>query len=184
MSKSEYVIRFSGLKEGIHQFVFEVGDKFFEQLDYSEIKVANLKAVVDFEKKTNMLVVNYHVKGEVELMCDKCTDDFLLSIEGEEELIYKFGDGISDDEKIIILPENEIEVDVSQPIYEVTCLAVPSKRVHPEGKCNQEMLNAMDNYLMVENHEVTPDAEATEEENEEIDPRWSALKNLKNEIDD
>jgi uncharacterized metal-binding protein YceD (DUF177 family) len=184
MSKSEYVIRFSGLKEGIHQFVFEVGNKFFEQLDYSEIKVAKITATVDFEKRTNMLVVNYHVSGEVELMCDKCTDDFLLSISGEEELIYKFGEGISNDEKIIILPENEIEIDVSQPIYEVTCLAIPSKRVHPEGKCNQEMLAAMDDYLMVENHEVTETVVEEEEESEDVDPRWSALKNLKNEIDD
>jgi uncharacterized metal-binding protein YceD (DUF177 family) len=37
---------------------------------------------------------------------------------------------------------------------------------------------------MVENHEVIAEAEANEEPEEEIDPRWSALKNLKNEIDD
>ena len=112
-------------------------------------------------------------------MCDRCTDDFYLAISGSEELIYKFGEGVSDDEKIIIIPHNEIEIDISQPIYEVTCLAIPSKRVHPEGECNEEMLKAMDNYLMVESDEVVDTKEEQQEDNDEVDPRWAALKKLK-----
>ncbi len=120
MSKSEYVIRFSGLKEGIHQFNFEIGKTFFEQLDYSEVQNGELKVNVDFEKKTTMLVVNFEIEGKVELMCDKCTDDFYLAIKGEEELIYKFGEGETNDEKIIMIPEHEIEIDLAHPIYELT----------------------------------------------------------------
>lgn len=175
---NEMVIRFSGLKEGNHPFSFEIGDTFFEQLDYSEIQKADLTVDVNFEKKVNMLVLNFSIKGNVEVMCDKCTDDFFIEVENEEELIYKFGEGISDDEKIIIIPENEIELDITQPIYELTSLALPSRRVHPEGECNQEMLKAMDNYLMVESDEVEP-SEDDDVDNDEIDPRWSALKNLK-----
>jgi uncharacterized protein len=180
VKKSEFEIQFSGLKEGKHNFHFEVGDTFFEQLDYSEIEKADLKVDVDFEKRVNMLILNFDIQGKVKVMCDKCTEDFELEIENQEELIYKFGDGESDDEKIIIIPETEIEIDVTQPIYELTILAIPSRRVHPEGECNQEMLEAMDNYLMVE----TDDSEQTEDDsvddtNEEIDPRWEELKKLK-----
>ena len=113
-----YSIRFSGLKEGVHQFNFEIGDTFFEQLDYSEIKKATLHVKADFEKKSTMLMLNFEISGDVEVMCDKCTDDFRLQIKGEEELIYKFGEGESNDEKVIIIPENEIEIDLIQPIYE------------------------------------------------------------------
>ncbi len=179
MSKSEYVIRFSGLKEGIHQFNFEIGKTFFEQLDYSEVQNGELKVNVDFEKKATMLVVNFEIEGKVELMCDKCTDDFYLAIKGEEELIYKFGEGETNDEKIIMIPEHEIEIDLTHPIYELTCIVIPSKRVHPEGECNQEMLEAMDNYLMVEEDEVEPSDDTSEDEEKSVDPRWAALSKLK-----
>jgi uncharacterized metal-binding protein YceD (DUF177 family) len=178
MSKSEYVIRFSGLKEGNHQFNFEIGNTFFEQLEYSEVQIGNLTVDVDFEKKVNMLVVSFNLKGQVQLMCDRCTDDVMLAIEGEEELIYKFGEGESIDEKIIFISHNEIEIDLTHPIYELTCLVIPSKRLHPEGQCNQEMLKAMDNYLMVETDEVIP-SEDEPTDNEEVDPRWAALNKLK-----
>ena len=175
---NEYVIRFSGLKDGNHQFNYEIGSPFFEQLVHSEIQNATLTVDVDFEKKPNMLIVNFEIEGKVEIMCDKCTDDFDLTIETDDELIYQFGEGISDDEKIIILPENEIEIDLTQAIYEVTCIAIPSRRVHPDGECNQEMLKDMDNYLMVEEDEVEPSNDITDDE-DEVDPRWKALNKLK-----
>lgn len=179
MSKSEYVIRFSGLKEGNHQFNFEIGKTFFEQLDYSEVQNGRLTVNVDFEKKATMLIVNFDIDGQVELMCDKCTDDFNLPIAGQEELIYKFGEGESNDEKILIIPEHEIEIDLSHPIYELTSIVIPSKRVHPEGECNQEMLEAMDNYLMVEEDEIEISEDSIEDEETSVDPRWAALKKLK-----
>lgn len=180
--KRDLTIRFSGLKEGLHNFHFEIGNEFFEQLDYSDIKGADLQVDVQFEKRTTMLIVNFDIKGKVMVMCDKCTDDFMLGIGSNEELIYKFGEGISDDEKIAFIPENEIEIDLTQPIYELTAIAIPSKRVHPEGKCNQEMLEAMDGYLMVEADEATKTSETSDEEpidDDSIDPRWAELKKLK-----
>ena len=132
-----------------------------------------------FEKKPTMLVLSFDISGEVEVMCDKCTDDFRQAIEGEEELIYKFGEGVSDDEKIIIIPHNEIEIDLIQPFYEATILALPSRRVHPENECNQEMLEAMDNYLMVESDEVEQSDSNDETDGDDVDPRWAALNKLK-----
>lgn len=174
----DLVIRFSGLKDGLHEFHFEIGNTFFEQLDYSEITKATLAVDVRLEKRTSMLIMNFDIAGEVEVMCDKCTDDFFIDVNTEEELIYKFGTGDSNDEKVVVIPENEIEVDISQTVYELTILAIPSKRVHPKGECNQEMLKTMDDYLMVESDE---DETSTEEDtsDELVDPRWSELKKLK-----
>lgn len=180
MKKSEFEIQFSGLKEGKHDFHFEVGNTFFEQLDYSEIQKADLQVDVEFEKRINMLILNFDIQGKVTVMCDKCTDDFELEVESQEEIIYKFGDGESDDEKIIVIPENEIKIDLSQQIYELTIIVIPSKRVHPEGQCNQEMLDAMDDYLMVESDEVElSESDSVDEPDEDVDPRWEELKKLK-----
>lgn len=178
MSKNAYAIPFSGLKEGIHPFYFKVGGEFFEQLDCDVIQKAALEVNVSLEKKTTMLVLRIAIEGEVEVMCDRCTDDLLLSIKGEDELIYQFGEGISDDEKIVVLPPHEVQIDVTHPIYETTVLALPLKRTHPEGECNPAMLEAMDHYLIVSADEVS--AQNSEEEvlPHDIDPRWKALKKL------
>jgi len=71
-----------------------------------------------------------------------------------------------------------VEVDFSQPFYEFICLLIPSRKIHPEGECNQEMLKVMDNYLIVESKDV--ESEDQEEDDEEVDPRWAALNKLKN----
>jgi DUF177 domain-containing protein len=180
--KEDLSIQFSGLIDGFHDFHFEVGNTFFEQLDYSEIQKASLLVDIRLEKRINMMILNFEVSGNVEVMCDRCTDDFFLEVKLQDELIYKFGEEISIDEKIIVLSEKEIEIDISQPIYEFVAIAIPSKRMHAKGECNQEMLEKMDNYLMIESDDATKSNEASEEKSsdtEQTDPRWSELKKLK-----
>lgn len=175
--KSEFIIGFSGLKEGIHEFHFKIGNEFFEQLDYSEIREGNLNVFLKLEKKTTMMVANFSIEGDVVMMCDRCSDDFRLPVNGRDELIYKFSDLDEDDERIVCIGSAEVEIDVTQPIYEFTTLLLPHKRLHPEGECNEEMLSAMDEYLMIESNETPEENPNVEEEN--IDPRWAALKKLK-----
>lgn len=174
--KNEYVISFSGLKDGTHVFNYKIGNSFFEQLDYSEIKKADLNVTINFEKGVTMMIAQFNIEGVVEIMCDRCTDEFTLPVKGTNELIYKFSEADEDDEKIICLHDDETEIDFTQPIYEFTTLLLPSKRLHNEGDCNQEMLEVMDDYLMVESD--TEDIDSDDEE-KEIDPRWSALQKLK-----
>lgn len=175
--KNEYLIGFSGLKEGHHFFEFNIGDKFFEQLDYSEIKKANLKVKVDFEKKETMMVVGLDIEGTVDVMCDRCTDDFSIPVNGKDEVIYKFTETEEFGDKVKCVLPHEVEIDLSHPIYEIICLLLPTRRIHPNGECNQEMLEEMDNYLMVESDSDID--ESTDSKDNEIDPRWADLKKLK-----
>ena len=39
-----------------------------------------------------------------------------------------------------MVDENEGEIDISQFVYDYICLGLPIMKVHPEGKCNPEML--------------------------------------------
>ena len=38
MGKSEYIIQFGGLPVGLHEFEFEVNNKFFSKIENSEIQ--------------------------------------------------------------------------------------------------------------------------------------------------
>ena len=48
----DFIIPFVGLNEGIHDFTFNVDDKFFESFDYSEIKKGKVEVLLAWKNKT------------------------------------------------------------------------------------------------------------------------------------
>ncbi len=66
----QYRIPFSGLAAGKHEFDFEIDDKFFDCYEHSLVKKGKLKADVELQKQENMLVVNFHIYGMIQLSCD------------------------------------------------------------------------------------------------------------------
>jgi uncharacterized protein len=188
-SKREYVIPFVGLKTGTHHFDFEIDDSFFEDLEYSMIHSGKLQVKLELEKKETMLIGNYFADGVVTVECDRCNDPVEISVHGDFQLIYKFGTETSDDENLIVLHPDEYEIDVKDSIYELITVNLPSKFVHPEGECNEEMIEILNQYALVENDDEDWEDDEDDQEDEDwdddegdddgpIDPRWSALKNL------
>lgn len=177
--KSEYHIGFTGLSDGKHCFSFKIGKTFFDQLEYSEIQNASLTVNLELEKKPTMMIAVFDIEGKINVMCDRCTDYFDLPVKGSFELIYKFGEEDLDDENVVTVYPSDTEIDVTHPIYEFAILLLPVKRIHPEGQCNAEMIEDIDKYLMIE---AEPKQEEKPNEEDEIDPRWAALKDLKKNI--
>jgi uncharacterized metal-binding protein YceD (DUF177 family) len=167
--KSDYTIPFAGLKMGHHLFDFEIDNAFFEELDYSLIQKGDVHVSIDLEKKETMLIVLFDLKGMVETECNLCTEPVDFKIDNTFQLIYKFGLEEMDDETIIVIHPDTYQVDVAQPIYEFITVSLPQRIVHEEGKCNQEMIDSLNKYLSSKKEEPN---------NDDIDPRWSALKNL------
>jgi uncharacterized metal-binding protein YceD (DUF177 family) len=167
--KSDYTIPFAGLKMGHHLFDFEIDNAFFEELDYSLIQKGDVHISIDLEKKETMLIVLFDLKGMVETECNLCTEPVDFKIDNTFQLIYKFGLEEMDDETIIVIHPDTYQVDVAQPIYEFITVSLPQRIVHEEGKCNQEMIDSLNKYLSSKKEEPN---------NDDIDPRWSALKNL------
>ena len=156
----------------MHEFDFDVDNLFFENLEYSEIKKGDLKVHVVLNKKSTFLELDFHIRGNVELVCDRCLDDYLQPIDYEGKLFVKFSDTEEDlAEDVICLSPLENELDITHYIYESINLSIPLKRVHPDDKdgnstCNPEMLKRINN---LEIDEPTDDT---------IDPRWEDLRNL------
>jgi uncharacterized metal-binding protein YceD (DUF177 family) len=86
-------------------------------------------------------------------MCDRCTEDFEQVIDTRNELIYKFGSEPIDDETVVVILPREFQIDLQHPIYEFTATSLPLKKLHPKGKCNEEMLKIMDQYLLIAEEE-------------------------------
>ena len=162
-----FKIPFVGLKPGKHEFELDVDNSFFETLSYSLIEKGNLKVWLDLEKKETMLLASFYVDGAVEMVCSRCNEPMDAEVEGELEIIYKFGHESYDDENLIVISPDSFEIDVTQPIYELIIVSLPSRPVHEEGKCDEEMVKLLEKFQAKE-----------KKENDNSDPRWSALKNL------
>ena len=173
MGKSkQYVIPFSGLKLGKHEFKFTAKKEFFDQYAFDEFNQIDTVAVVELEKLSTMMILNFNVSGTISTICDRCTDQLEVSFETEEKLFAKFGDGESEDENIVFLPQAEYQIDVSKYIYEYVITSISTSRVHEyEEDCNQDILKRISSMAV-----------DLEEENneEEINPMWAKLKELKN----
>ena len=161
----EFVIPFVGLKEGIHDYAFDIDAEFFESFEYSEVEQGEIHVDVSMEKQERMLIFNFSIRGKVELPCDRCLSALELPVEGKERLIVKFGqEWMEESEEILVIPETDSHIDISSFIYEYIMLLLPYKRVHPEGEglCDQTIVDKLEQHV-----------------SSETDPRWEALKNLK-----
>jgi len=198
----QFIIPFVGLKQGKHEFQFEVTDTFFETFEYSIIQEGDLHVDFTLDKKDTMMVGEFQLNGHVNTSCARCNDPMEVPIEGEFRLVYKFGTEPTEDETLVIVFPEEFEINIKHSILEFINVLVPARAVHPEGECNEEMLDHLSNYIVNsvdededdDNEYDSEDFEDFDEDDEEyddeddeqpddtpVDPRWAALKNLKKE---
>jgi uncharacterized metal-binding protein YceD (DUF177 family) len=163
-----YDVSFSGLKTGKHQFKFEIDKSFFQLFD-TEQEFTNPKISVDvfLEKHTTFLEFVIKINGIVQLVCDITNEDFEHPVENEIKVLVKFGEEYDDSEEdVITIPTNDHAFNVAQLIYEVVALSIPMKKVSPN--VSDEDLEILEKFSPKE-----------VEEEEKSDPRWDALKKLK-----
>lgn len=173
---AEYIISFKGLKIGQFEFDYKIEKKFFDSFEYSEIKDGSLNVVVLLKKSETMMVMNFEIKGDVVLECDTCLGDVSKTIAREYRQIFKFSndEDLKLDDEITLVRSSEFEINIAPFILEFINLSKPNKSSHEDGKCDEELVSVLDEYLLVEKEE-----KEDSNEEKEIDPRWNALKNLK-----
>jgi len=169
----QFNIPFVGLKEGSHLFEYQIDKTFFEAFQFDEFNNANVKADITLVKKSTLLELSFDISGTVNIPCDITNELFDLPINGNLNLVVKFGPEFNDEhDEILILPHEAYQVSVSQYIYELIVLSVPSKRIHPDvvdGTMQSDALRKLEELRI--NEEKTVEEEST-------DPRWDKLKDL------
>jgi uncharacterized metal-binding protein YceD (DUF177 family) len=171
------IIPFSGLKLGVHNFSFQVDKAFFEQYEFSIIQNTEVEIEVEFNKKSTLFELQFDFKGKWYSQCDRCNDPLTVDIEGQEELIVKFGNEVyQETDEIKIIPADAYELDISDEVYEFIHLQLPSKVAHKKtDNCNQDVIRKLEEINQKED----------QKDSKEIDPRWAKLEQLKqaNKID-
>lgn len=129
----KYSIAFKGLGEGTHRFDMKVDDRFFEAFEGSEIRRGNADVRLTLDKRGNGMALDFDIRGEVAVECDRCLEEFMMPVRYEGTLHVRYSDceRESDGEVMWISP-SETELNVAQYIYESICLSLPYQRVHPD----------------------------------------------------
>ena len=150
---------------------FDLDDTYFAALDGADVKKGSLHVSVSIRKATGFFELLFHTVGTVIVPCDRCLDDMEQPVETDNRLIVKLGSEYSEEDDIIVVPEDEGILDASWIIYEFVALVIPIRHVHAPGKCNPAMTKALE--------ELSADRSSDEESSQAVDPRWEKLKNLK-----
>ena len=170
----DFTIQFVGLKEGEHNFDFEIDNTFFQNFEFEEFNEVSVSANLKLLKKSTLLEFYFKADGVVNVNCDITNEPYNQTITDHFKLVVKFGSEYNDDnEEILILPHGEYEINVAQYIYELIVLAVPIKRVHPgveDGTLKSDLLSKLE--------ELSPEKDTSNKSSEDIDPRWNNLKKL------
>lgn len=170
IKQEKHIIQFAGLPLGKNDFTFQLGDSFFTSFEHSEISRGDFTFQIGLQKQTTMLILDFRMKGNAILDCDRCGEEMTLPIEGTQSLIVKFGgEGGEESDDIVFLQGSVNEIDVSPYMYELIMLSLPLRRTHPgkKGKnaCNPEVIRRLEQISVPEENHA--------------DPRWKALKDIK-----
>lgn len=147
----EFEIAFVGLKPGITEFEYDLGDTFFDaekSADFSNCH-AHVKLLLD--KHPAFLTLKFEVGGKAEMACNRCGNPLEISLWDDFEVVVKMVDNPeemnaqNDDPDIYFISWNETHLDVHDWINEFVQLSMPT---HPvceedekgESKCNKDVL--------------------------------------------
>lgn len=172
-TKNDYILPIAGLSIGYHDFEYQINDDFFDSFDFSEVKKGSIKVNLNVEKHERELILTFKFNGNVCIACDRCNDEYEQPIENEAVIYLRYGNAYEEEtDDVIMIPAEEGEFDVSSLIYEYIILALPIHRVHQDvSQCNQDVIDYLERTVIVES------------EDDEIDPRWKCLEELKNKKD-
>lgn len=168
-SLNAYSIPLSGLKDGMHQFDYQIDSDFFKQFPETPIAKGVFKVHIDFDKKPTMIDVLIDFQGTMSTPCDRCLVDMQLPIAGQERLLVKYSDDSKEDTEVVYIPFETADLNIAKYIYEFVCLAIPLIKTHDLSKdttCDEKMLDYLD---------AAEEKESKTQEN----PIWDQLKDIK-----
>jgi uncharacterized metal-binding protein YceD (DUF177 family) len=176
--RREFEIAFVSLKPGIHNYDYEIGDKFFEafqQQDFFHCK-ANVKLTLD--KKSSFMLLKFEIGGTLEVTCDRCNNNLPLELWDEFNITVKMVEepalmnSQEEDPDVYYISSGEGHIDVAGWIYEFINLSIPMQRT-----CNYEKMDGP--YCNKAALDVLKKMSVPKKNEKEENPIWKGLEKFK-----
>lgn len=176
-NRREFEIAFVGLKPGIHQFQYDIEDKFFEEFGVQDF--TNMKAQVrlSLDKNNGFMILRFQVGGKADVNCDRCSnelpfelfDDFTITVKMTEDPEMMNEQEVDPD--VHYISRGESHLNVKTWIYEFVNLSIPMQKTCEFEDMNGPHCNPTAREIL--NRQGVSDGE---KEN----PLWKELEKFKN----
>jgi uncharacterized metal-binding protein YceD (DUF177 family) len=170
----QFSIPVKGLRRGPHRYDFQLDALFFAHFEGSPIDRAAIEVGLELDKRADMYILEFDLRGVVRVECDRCLAEIDLPVASRQRLLVKISETeeLEDADVAYISPEAH-QLNVAKYMYEYAILALPliktyECRASAPYPCNEEMLR----YLSA-NGEAGEDGEKLED-----NPMWESLKKL------
>ena len=165
-NRRAFDIAFVGLKPGIHQFEYQVDDKFFAEYKDTDFENCDASVKVTLEKNTSFMMLKFEIGGSVMVICDRCGNNLPIDLWDEFKLVIKQVENpeemneSEEDPDIFYISRTESHIHMADWIYEFVMLSIPMQRMCSEDEmggpqCNKEilaMLKKMNSATVENNH--------------------------------
>ncbi len=153
-NKRAFEIAFVGLKPGVHEFSYEIDDKFFAEKGAHDFSNVQATVKLSLEKNTGFMILKFDVGGRTEVTCDRCGNPLKLDLWDEFKVLVKLVDNpeemndSEEDPDVFYISRTESHIDVGNWIYEFVMLSIPMQRMCPPDQmggpqCNKEVLEKL-----------------------------------------
>lgn len=169
----EFDIQIYKLSNKLHEYEYSINNDFFSLFEGEIVESGQFSIKIELDKRENLIELNINFNGHLNLICDRSLKEFDKPVNIKRKLLYKYGEEEAElEDDVFVITKSTQSINPAHFIYETIALEVPLKKIHPDEELEDEESNE---YIYID------DSLDSEEEKEEIDPRWEALKNLKNE---
>ncbi|MEM7039279.1 MAG: DUF177 domain-containing protein [Bacteroidota bacterium] len=174
----QYALELPKLRHGDNVDHFDIDSSFFEAFEFSPVNEGEVAVDVTITKLETHLDAKFEFNGHIVLNCDRCMEPYPHVLNSTRRVIFAYDEDLEfDTEEVILIEHNHSMLYLSKDLYDFVLLEIPIRKVpHPSVHiCPPNVLEILG---------LNPDGtekvvEAEEEDDEPVDPRWAALKNLK-----
>lgn len=138
----------------------------------NELRFLGADVEISFYKTNHFVDLNFDLIAKAEMVCDRSLKTFEKELRGSYHIHFDpdpVDETESDKGAIRQLPALDLNVDISKEVIDTIMLEVPIQKIHPDF---------LDESGKPIAFEIKKFGKA-DEDGDNIDPRWSALKKLK-----
>ena len=173
-----YTVDLTCMRTDSMKYQFKLGHAFFEAVGGTLIRGGDADAALEVRRTEEGYAFDFHIKGTVQMPCDRCLDDMAVAVDTERTLAVKLGEEYVDDGDAVTLSREDAVMNVAWIMYEYVALEVPLVHVHEPGQCNAGMMEVLAEHLV-----DTPEGQGRKEDGKDgeekpADPRWDKLREM------
>ncbi|MEO5996009.1 MAG: DUF177 domain-containing protein [Chitinophagaceae bacterium] len=153
-SKREFEIPFVGLKPGIHEYEYQITDKFFEAYQQQEFNHCKANVKLFLNKKTGFMLLKFEVGGSIEVVCDRCGNNLPIELWDEFNIVVKLVEdpdlmnNQEEDPDVYYISRGESHLHLEELIYDFINLSIPMQKMCKTEdiggpNCNMEVLEML-----------------------------------------